>query len=34
MTEKRTKKDVQKVTVDQPQIKSGLAQQPDFLVPV
>ena len=32
MTQKRTKNDVQKVTVDEPQMKTVLAQQPDFLV--
>ena len=34
MTQKRTKNDMQKVTVDEPQMKSVLAEQPDFLVPV
>lgn len=34
MTQKRNKNDVPKVTVDQTQMKSVLAQQPDFLVPV
>ena len=34
MTQKRTKNDMQKVTVDEPHMKSVLAQQPDFLVPV
>lgn len=34
MTQKRTKNDVQKVTVDQTQMKAVLAAQPDFLVPV
>jgi transposase-like protein len=34
MTEKRINNDGKKVTVDEPQMKSVLAQQPDFLVPV
>lgn len=34
MTQKRINNDGKKVTVDQTQMKSVLAEQPDFLVPV